>query len=384
MPSRTHRVTTKVLLAGILGISLIALNIAELRGQALDHALRIAGEGNGYFLTRITKALFTPTGGLLLQDAVENSLLEFNSKGTFIRRIGREGGGPGEFKGINRVGYLADTLWIQDYQLRRVSWFANGELVRVETVEAEESGLPLLPATFLVNGLMVIILPAGGRIIVDVALRDGTRIEHLGDFHTAPIRRRIPFERDRDGVLNAVNPLADHAISAAAGDGSGIALVERPRPDNPDSAQYTVVAYRDGRRIAKTFPYVPKPLQSYEREKLDGVIDSYHEQIGKIAGWRHSEIEDAFLAAFGDARFAVPVYDALMTAKGDVWLSVSIDENGRIWNVLDANLNEKFRVRFGPEERVLAASEDRVVVLTTDEYNVPSVSVYLINPAGGS
>jgi hypothetical protein len=67
----------------------------------------------------------------------------FNERGARLRGVGREGGGPGEFRGLDGLGLMrGDSLAVWDMQLRRVSIFdPASQLARVVAPQ----GLGLFP-----------------------------------------------------------------------------------------------------------------------------------------------------------------------------------------------------------------------------------------------
>ncbi len=57
---------------------------------------------------------------------VESSVPEirvFSSEGRLLRRVGRQGGGPGEFEGSPRFGVVGDTIWTWDSRISRITLF---------------------------------------------------------------------------------------------------------------------------------------------------------------------------------------------------------------------------------------------------------------------
>ena len=52
-------------------------------------------------------------------------VMVFDQEGHFVRQIGREGDGPGEFRQVASFGWHGDTLWVDD-ALYRVSMFSLG------------------------------------------------------------------------------------------------------------------------------------------------------------------------------------------------------------------------------------------------------------------
>lgn len=55
-------------------------------------------------------------------------VMVFTPEGDLVRRIGREGDGPGEFRSPGTVGWHGDTLWVIDAVSQRITWFDDGEV----------------------------------------------------------------------------------------------------------------------------------------------------------------------------------------------------------------------------------------------------------------
>jgi len=113
--------------------------IQEFSGAVLDEvapfqlkaepAVRIgAVEGAAeYQWTRPVAGVRFPDGRFAILEAIPAELRIFDAEGTFVRRIGRPGGGPGEFQAPSGVAVLpGDTLLVWDSQPQRLSWFSSG------------------------------------------------------------------------------------------------------------------------------------------------------------------------------------------------------------------------------------------------------------------
>ncbi len=76
-----------------------------------------------------TSARFSEVGGVFaslsgviaILQRQDNAVRLFGIGGKEIATFGRAGEGPGEFRFISRLGWIADTLWITDMGLRRVT-----------------------------------------------------------------------------------------------------------------------------------------------------------------------------------------------------------------------------------------------------------------------
>lgn len=60
---------------------------------------------------------------IAIADGDSNQVRLFNLEGDFVRLVGREGDGPGEFRAVRRIGQFGDTLWVFDSALRRLTLF---------------------------------------------------------------------------------------------------------------------------------------------------------------------------------------------------------------------------------------------------------------------
>lgn len=86
----------------------------------------------------VTSAARTPNGGVVVANAGTGELRWFDASGRPAGRVGRKGGGPGEFQHITWVGILpGDSVAAWDPLLRRLSIFgADGRLGRVVPIAA--------------------------------------------------------------------------------------------------------------------------------------------------------------------------------------------------------------------------------------------------------
>lgn len=65
-------------------------------------------------------------GRLYVIDAGDQLIYVFTSRGELIRKLGRRGGGPGEFTNGRSLVVLRDSLWVIDTQNNRVTGIALG------------------------------------------------------------------------------------------------------------------------------------------------------------------------------------------------------------------------------------------------------------------
>jgi hypothetical protein len=90
-----------------------------------------AGGSRDYILNRIVGATRLSDGRIAVATGDPAELRFYDSSGTFIRRAGRPGIGPGEFGGLNRFfSYTGDTLFVQDNRNAFIIFDSGGTLAR--------------------------------------------------------------------------------------------------------------------------------------------------------------------------------------------------------------------------------------------------------------
>ncbi len=138
----------------VLG-AVVALNVgfpdpvvATRAGQELPVAYSLSEEpriqigtvdGGGSSLFGVTDAIRLRDGRVLVADGGSGSLKFFDSQGAFVRAVGREGDGPGEFRRLGRVAELEDgAIAALDRLQGRVTVFSpDGELARTHDVSRD-------------------------------------------------------------------------------------------------------------------------------------------------------------------------------------------------------------------------------------------------------
>lgn len=75
-------------------------------------AVRIGVEGDtNREFTRITGVVRMPTGEIVVGNGATHEIRVFSPQGQFLRRLSRQGSGPGEFRSLGPVSRVADTVF---------------------------------------------------------------------------------------------------------------------------------------------------------------------------------------------------------------------------------------------------------------------------------
>ncbi|MEJ2678270.1 MAG: hypothetical protein P8174_04235, partial [Gemmatimonadota bacterium] len=104
-----------------------------------------------YQLFRVSGAERLSDGRLVVANTGTQELRFYDAQGRYLKSVGREGDGPGEFRmGFGLMRLRGDTLAVFDWSLRRISWFApDGVFVRSAAVAERDAGtFPIVRGAF--------------------------------------------------------------------------------------------------------------------------------------------------------------------------------------------------------------------------------------------
>ncbi|MYA12275.1 MAG: hypothetical protein F4237_07900 [Gemmatimonadetes bacterium] len=167
-----------------------------------------------YQFADVVAAVRLDNGDIVVADRGASELRSYDAEGNFQWRTGREGEGPGEFRGLDYLGRMAgDSLVTYDPTLLRIQVFdAGGRLSR--TLRAElprDVGSPGGSAADRAVGV------AGGRLII--------RFVELNDEATTGIARWIDYRLVavdlQDGAATSLIVVDGEEVELRGGDGGG-------------------------------------------------------------------------------------------------------------------------------------------------------------------
>jgi hypothetical protein len=306
---------------------------------------------------------------IYLLSPTQPSILQYDARGVLRRRIGRAGGGPGEFGRPVAMGWRGDTLWVADQSLRRVQFFsANGRLIRTRSGDRWGLLVPLADGSYL----------AGRGIALDAAQAPVIRLSaDLKRADTvATLRwRALPQLRIPTGsgsfIVGAAR-FTDRAERVVAPRGDAIYLIE---PDPNPTARPAAIRVRalepSGRlRWDKRIPYKPVPLSHRRFEEAVEGLASGHDGGGRID-------RGAVRKAMTRPEFLPALAQSLVATNGDLWLRWEQDSDVRPeWTVLDRQGRIKGGYRFPAGVNPLRIDGDRVYAVITDSDDLPELVRY--------
>lgn len=333
------------------------------------------GDPNQQF-ARVSHALRLSDGTLLVADGQANEIRAFDAQGRFLRKMGRSGGGPGEFRGLESLHLLpGDTVAAYDYQGPRVTFFApSGTLVRTVTLQPLDGKIPPRPLGFLTDGRMVVTQmynpefhpstkPTRDTVSLAVYSAAGAQATSLGRVpgseavtitggsgaNTMVMRETPPF-----GLSTS---FAVHGAGVLVGDPARYELVER-RADGTVAR----LIRRSGAREAVT----QADRDAVMKRRREGFSDPRFKQLQEqlIKNTTFPEHQPYFTALGVDP-------------AGNAWVQRDDDPDAEtLWDVFDAEGRLLGTVTTPTGLRVTQIGADFIVGTWRDELEVPHVRVY--------
>lgn len=333
-------------------------------------------------LVAVTGVLQLDDGMLVVSVDEDQSVRWFDRNGAEVRRVGRPGEGPGEFRNVALVGMLGDSLLLWDGQLDRATVLAPDEAT-------SRSFQPAFADTTVAFGLAVSGAFGDGRLLL--VGRSGARSE----MPTGLRRDTIPLAvANRDGQVQAVIArVLGHENVIVTGQGF-VTMLPRPfgartmvAPDGTtllvsDGQADEVVRYSlDGPAAAIYRLDRPRRLIALteveqQRRRLAVQVEQLPEVIGQA-------VADA-MASVGVPK-VYPAHDRMMVdATGAIWLREDIgprraDIEGHHWDVLDRDGRWLGRMTTPARFEVHQVTRDKVIGIWRDENDVEHLRVHRLS-----
>lgn len=291
----------------------------------------------------ISEVLPGDDGNMFVADSWLSKVIVFDSTGAFVRQIGQQGRGPGDFESVRALRIQGENLYTLDTNLQRVTSF--------EATSGKVNETYLLPRMDNLRGRSGIFLDSDHLLInYSLPFRAGDlQNERLGSFGVANFRASGEIERVFERVY--------HDAMILTFPEGGFAATSKPygkfyvtRTDSkgnfywgyPDS--FSIEKW-DGDRLVKTFKrdYQPvkitiQDIENYYFPQL-GVenLDELRERI------RSGNVDEDFLRIAeryiwvtteeGEMPEYFPVYD---------WFTVC--DNGYLWVALNTEDREQYKI----------------------------------------
>jgi len=331
------------------------------RKVVFEEELRVGGEDAGAegVLGQPGEVAVDAAGRIYVADRVDWSIRVYDRDGTFLRRNGQRGGGPGEFQSIGALHFLPDgRLAVLDYNSNRISLFdSSGQFLNsfLLTIEVYD----IFMATDSTLTVREERRPREERqLLVKTIDLDGKERVSFGEF-TAMNMEAL---RSKDMAIYIVVPHRPHSIFAGAQKAQWLYHCL--------NSDYRIEVYdHTGRRFRVIDrPYQPVPYPEAEKEAFrERFKKSPNKALAKM-------IDDLELP-----KYKTVIEDMLVDDAGNLWLRTNETkkEGEQRWWAYDV-FNEKgeYRLRTWSPVRIDLILKGKMYSIVYDSEIGPTVRRY--------
>ena len=337
-----------------------------------------------------------PDGTIAVLQPQDGTVRFFDQQGGDLGRVGSQGDGPGEFQSMVRAGWIADTLWVSDTQLRRVTLVSTApEILRTlpplmdaRPKPEDEERFPAysmaFPFAMYPGGdlLLSVLLPTGGPAEADPDSRPLLRASGEGVIETEVFN--IPWDSEgrvsvtfEGGSAGAPVPFYPSPQWAVAPDGSRIGALTTDI-SGPEAGTFQVRVYDSmGEEVfSRRYPYSAVPIP-------DPVVDSVLEAWAERAP--HPALKRAYQTEVKNRvpHIYPPVEEVVFGSDGRVWIGLYGGPEGEPWMILDGGGVPVGQVMLPPGVRLRVAGSDHIWGVERDEFDVESIVGFRIGTGNG-
>ena len=330
-----------------------------------------------YQLYRVADAARLPDGRIVVANRGSGQLRLFDADGTFLRAIGKEGDGPGEFRGLSAVWpYRADSILAWDSRHIRLTVFGPaGEYGRDLSVALQagwpEIVGPLPDGSFLLQaGSRAAAGSEGSRQERSMTLLhlspEGAPLDTLGEFpHNTTVTR------SRGNVTMMAPPrFAPWTRVAATDSGAWVATGRRPAVDLATTSGLA----RSVRWRAQPQPITQDAIEAYEAGLLERAEAGARDRLREQLEWGDYAAENAY------SRWVE------LDGEGNLWVMRApgpLDEGPYTWLVFSPSGRLLGEVAVPRDFGVQQIGSDWILAVRRDELDVEHVQLLpLVKPRG--
>jgi hypothetical protein len=317
-------------------------------------------------------------GTVVVGDDQSKDLRFFDRSGRHVRTVGREGGGPGEFRSVGSLFAVEDSLVVGDWSSRRVSVFApDGRLVRAIPIEGKEF---TFPAGYFRGG--AVLLRAGTTF--DNTSRPGIRRDSITYLRLDPAGGpptklgRFPgpeswVQTNGGGIMVTSPAFGRTSRLAPVPDGFFFGSADAHEIRRYDAAGRLV---RLIRRREELRPVTPADIDRYKQLLQKDVEES-----------KEPFLRQMLARSLADMPFpeTMPAHGEIRADRaGNLWVSdfqVTTEDAGR-WTVFDPQGRMLGAVATPPRFQLHDIGADYVVGVWKDELDVEHVRMFSLEKSG--
>lgn len=331
---------------------------------------------------------FDPAGRLYLKGD-DPHVTVLDTDGGFVRYVGGEGEGPGEFTHLGSFGFVGDTVWLQHSTLLHISYFDSaGAHIRTEMDRGPPSSAhQWWRVSIPLAGGYGFYIPASGnmtdqRVLVPMTI--GSR--------SAPARDTLGFRFDNTwmqamGATSWFRPMTPPPLYRIHTKGNAVVIAEW-EPDRPEEL---VLRHYDVYGDMERETTLESRLRAVSADARNAFIDEGVERaaggaalIRRVGGEVPTDLRAVVTEGLLLYDYFEPISTFFLTHDERVWLrdAAPMERYEALWVVVGPDGEAEFRVPAPTGITFAAALGDRVWATGRTELDVPYIVRYQLRSPG--
>jgi hypothetical protein len=339
------------------------------------------------------------TGNIAIVQQQDGAIRFFSASGAPLGKVGRKGGGPGEFDNFSAIGWKGDSLWVYDSDQARYTLITPDRRIGRVLTTTPMAAPPASNPTHMPRFAYVTpraLLPGGGAI-AHVGIGISAEYNPPREWKSKLTLARLNTEGNVERVIASINtpppsaevygsdgkfmgnvslPYVSSPMDAASPDGSRLFIVDASI-DGANAGTFAVTALdREGKTVYnRRYPFAPVPLS---RHVADSAINANYTRI-RSRGGVSADLANAYKREAHIPPMYPPLSYAGLVVGRDLsaWINIKSPDRAVYYRISpEGNLAGAISL---PKNATLAAADkDHVWVLEADEDDIQSVVRYRI------
>lgn len=323
-------------------------------------------------LTRVPDLAVAANSAVFVLQSEERLIRVFDRDGRFVRTIGREGEGPGEFRQPLAPGWRADTLWVWDARLNRVSVFQqDGVFLRSFRLPVP-GGAMLSAAGYLLEPFVYPGRGSGGAAPLLLMNDGGDIIDTLALIPEEPLQQGI-----RVGGWMLVPLFLEKTLWSVSEDGGAVFLVERKAARSERAATFRVTKLSIDADTVFSLAYEYQPVRIDDeilRRAVAGLVEQFSRRITSLP---EATVREAVTRSAPE--YLPPVTMIAPDRRGGLWIRREDRFVGPVvWERIDSTGGKAPALVVPRNVRIYLVDCDVAWAVEEDELGVPYVVRYRI------
>lgn len=281
------------------------------------------------FFEGLSTVACDPEGNIYVVDSEAKNIKKFDAEGKFLKTIGREGQGPGEFGGLYYSTFARDRLIVWDSGNRRLCAFTpEGEFVDSASIAYDKGSVRKMRG--LPTGEVLVEMEKTFRQEPD---RPQTcridlyspNLKHVRTVYKRELWRKKYIRTKEFGTTTLYFPYSPDVRWDVAPDGRIVIGF---------SANYELEVYDLSGKKISTVTHAHEPVKVTEKDKKD-----YFDSLAFYRMGERLKETPAYITRYTEFPKHKPVYnDILVDSSGNIWVILNrakLDEKGRMFDVFD-------------------------------------------------